>query len=284
MSQQGGRGSRGRGRGGHNRNNRGRKADAPPQPPPVTGKPNFDKLEREIGELVMSKTDCASEQLETLLANAQVSHLDDLDEILSRTTTRAFPQGSLLAAACESGKRDVAEQLLCYGADPEGCSPSGSTPLALACYNGRAGCVELLLGLPTTLQKGMVGGRTPPSPVSPRKTSSSCECHMLIHACRGNNEGSMKSVVELLIRADRGLVVEPDIQGGTTAIHEAASRGFPAVVRVLLESFENGPFLSEVGVAGGSQVNASRDDATIQRLLSMKNQGGRCPLQVKKKV
>lgn len=129
--------------------------------------------------------------------------------------------------ACSNGKVAAADLLLRYGVEPNKKCPSGSTALSLACYNGRAACVKLLLGLPGSLRGPAVAGVGAPSRANPR-VAPAYGANALIHACRCTNEKAAEEIVGALLEADPSLPLAA--AEGALALHAAAASGFPRVV------------------------------------------------------
>lgn len=146
----------------------------------------------------------------------------------SHTAPTHHPNNSTTIEACSNGKTAAADILLRYGVDPNQQCPSGATALHLACYNGKADCVRLLLGLPGTLRGPMVfAGAAEPRAASPRVTPP-CGTHALIHACRCANEKAAEEIADALLKADPSLPAKP--AEGALAVHAAAASGFPRVL------------------------------------------------------
>lgn len=136
--------------------------------------------------------------------------------------------------ACATGKRDLAQQLLCRSRGPRASlyavETRGKTPLHLAASHDWDDIVELLLAHSAPVQAKSDGSWTP-----------------LHNACE---VGSVK-IVRLLLNA--GSDINAKLLNGMTALHIAAQNGHIEVVKCLLErpdikktvrdSFGSTPFL-----------------------------------------
>ena len=116
-----------------------------------------------------------------------------------------------LLDAAESGRAEVARQLLDTGADREAKKQSGETALMLAAANGHAKIVNLLLNRKADLEAKDEAGKTA----------------LMLAA-----EQNQVPVVKMLL--DKGAYVEAETISGETALIQAVKKGFDRIVSLLL--------------------------------------------------
>ena len=81
--------------------------------------------------------------------------------LLAEAAERPLPLDGALQAAAEHGHREVLRLLLAQGADTEGLTEHGLTPLRLAALNGHAAVARLLLEAGAEREKASGAGATP---------------------------------------------------------------------------------------------------------------------------
>uniref|UniRef100_A0A0G4HD59 Uncharacterized protein n=1 Tax=Chromera velia CCMP2878 TaxID=1169474 RepID=A0A0G4HD59_9ALVE len=155
--------------------------------------------------------------------------------------------------ACRDGKPEIAEFLVCSGAEIEAATDIGVTPLYYAAQAGLTGLVRFLLGKSADVHaKTTDKGKTPifnavadghrdvvelllnhGAKVNERTNDEQCPLHF---TCIRYNSipRDHRSIAELLI--SRGADVDARCRSGSSALHFAAWSGALGVAEVLLEN------------------------------------------------
>ena len=152
-----------------------------------------------------------------------------LTEVAAAISTR---RAISLAEAAAIGDVRAVGDLLASGINPEERSPDGFTPLQLACHfdNPAAAAVLLRAGADVSAR---ASGRMDVQP---------------IHAAAASPTGSCMALV-----VAAGADLDATQAGGFTALHEAAMRGDPAMVELLLAA----------GATAGAKADDGRDAADM---------------------
>ena len=117
-----------------------------------------------------------------------------------------------LRIACQEGHIDKARLLLDQGAEVDGATDDGVTPLIAACWRGHVDAALLLLDNGAEVNRAMNDGRMP-----------------LHIACQKGHVETARLVL------DRGAVVDRTEKGGRTPLHIACQKGHVETARLVLD-------------------------------------------------
>jgi len=165
--------------------------------------------------------------------------------LLLRPDNRGFVP---LMLACGSGRLSLVNCLLIHGADATVSTDSGMTALAMACRNGHAEVVDVLLAIDAV------------------KATAPKNAHAYYYAAAGEHARVMKALASV------GCTTDAVSSRGTTTLHLAAAAGNSAVLRKIIQTRVK----SKLG-SNSFDVNAKRssDSKTALMLVVAKPRKGR---------